>query len=249
MTSKANTTLICPPQVLAFEKPASRCDLCSVLNYTVCGGLSAEELTQFGAATKPVYLAEGGRLLYEGDIDRLVFTVTSGCLKSYKQLADGRRQITGFYFPGDFIRLVQSDKYLADVEAVTDSGVCQMQRSDLNILSKDIPNIEHRLYDLTSDALAKLQGQIILLGRKNAKERVATFILMLSKRAFERGVVSNPVNLPMNREDIADFLGVTTETVSRTFSALRKLNIIGPDVDRTVKIIDRKELERIAEGP
>ena len=72
---------------------------------------------------------------------------------------------------------------------------------------------------------------------------------MLSKRAFERGVVSNPVNLPMNREDIADFLGVTTETVSRTFSALRKLNIIGPDVDRTVKIIDRKELERIAEGP
>ena len=105
------------------------------------------------------------------------------------------------------------------------------------------------MYYLTSDALAKLQGQIILLGRKNAKERVATFILMLSKRAFERGVVSNPVNLPMNREDIADFLGVTTETVSRTFSALRKLNIIGPDVDRTVKIIDRKELERIAEGP
>ena len=188
-------------------------------------------------------------MLYEGDIDRLVFTVTSGCLKSYKQLSDGRRQITGFYFPGDFIGLMQSDTYLADVEAVTDSGVCQMQRSDLNILSKDIPNIEHRLYDLTSGALAKLQGQIILLGRKNARERVTTFLLTLSKRAFERGVISNPVSLPMNREDIADFLGITTETVSRTFSALRKLNIIGPDVDRTVKILDRKELERIAEGP
>lgn len=248
MTSKANNPVICPPTVSAFNKAASRCDLCSVLNYTVCGGLSTEELAQFGAATKPVYLAEGGRLVYEGDIDRLVFTVTSGCLKSYKQLADGRRQITGFYFPGDFIGLGRSDTYLADVEAVTDSGVCQMQRSDLKILSGNIPNIEHRLYDLASDAFNKLQGQIVLLGRKNARERVATFILKLSTRAYERGAISNPVSLPMNREDIADFLGITTETVSRTFSALRKQNIIGPDIDRAVKILDRDGLERIAEG-
>lgn len=248
MANNAENVLVCVPSAGAREKIPARCELCSVLNYTVCGGLTYDELAKFGAATKAVQLPEGARLIYDGDVDRLVFTITGGCLKSYKQLADGRRQITGFFFPGDFIGLGQSDTYLADVEAVTDSTVCQMHRTDLNLLSKAIPNIEHRLYDLSSSALATLQGQIVLLGRKTAQERVATFLLMLSERASDRNAQANPVDVPMTRQDIADFLGLTTETVSRTFSTLRKLELIGADTDGAVQLLDRDGLSRIADG-
>lgn len=192
-------------------------------------------------------MPKGARLIYDGDIDRLIFTVTGGCLKSYKQLADGRRQITGFYFPGDFIGLTQSDTYLADVEAVKDSSVCQMHRTDLALLSKAIPNVDRRLYDLSSSALSSMQGQIVLLGRKTAQERVATFLLMLSERASERGGVTNPVDVPMTRQDIADFLGLTIETVSRTYSTLRKLDLIGADSEGSIELLDRDGLGRVAD--
>lgn len=248
MANRATNLLTCIPGVGARNKDASRCDLCTVINYSVCSALTPDELARFGASSKAIYLPEGGILVRDGDVEDFVFSVTSGCLKSFKQLPDGRRQVTGFYFPGDFVGLAGSDVYLADIEAVSDAGLCRMERKSLNALSREIPNLERRLHELASEALAELQGQIVLLGRKTAQERVATFLLMLSKRSFEREVTANPVNIPMIREDIADFLGLTTETVSRTFSTLRKLRLIGPDVDKTVELLDRNGLQRVAEG-
>lgn len=248
MANRATNLLTCIPGGGARNKDASRCDLCTVINYSVCSALTPDELARFGASSKAIYLPEGGILVRDGDVEDFVFSVTSGCLKSFKQLPDGRRQVTGFYFPGDFVGLAGSDVYLADIEAVSDAGLCRMERKSLNALSREIPNLERRLHELASEALAELQGQIVLLGRKTAQERVATFLLMLSKRSFEREVTANPVSIPMIREDIADFLGLTTETVSRTFSTLRKLELIGPNVDKTVELLDRNGLQRVAEG-
>lgn len=202
---------------------------------------------QFSTLTRSVQVPEGSNLVHEGDDDTLIFTVTTGCFKSYKQLADGRRQITGFYFPGDFIGLSQREHYLVDVEAVTQSSVCQMRRSDLKLLSRQMPKIEHRLYDLTSDALAELQGQVLLLGRKTAQERLATFIMMLSDRAGEDGESADTVRVPMTRQDIADFLGLTIETVSRTFSALRKKGVIGTETKGEIDILDNDALARLSD--
>jgi len=248
MPNKTTNLLTCASDVGARNKDASRCDFCRVINYSVCGALAPDELARFGASSHEIFLSEGDILVRDGDIEDYVFSVTSGCLKSFKQLPDGRRQVTGFYFPGDFLGLTDTDVYLADIEAISESGLCRMERKTLNSLTNEIPNLDRRLHELTSEALAELQGQIVLLGRKTAREKVATFLLMLSKRAFERGVTANPVSVPMIREDIADFLGLTTETVSRTFSTLRKLNLIGVDVDKTVELIDRDGLQRIAEG-
>jgi len=248
MANRATNLLTCIPGDGTRNKDASRSDFCTVINYSVCGALSLDELVRFGASSKTIYLPEGRVLVRDGDVEDFIFSVTNGCLKSFKQLPDGRRQVTGFYFPCDFIGLADSDVYLADIEAVSDAGLCCMERKSLNALSRDIPNLERRLHELAPKALAELQGQIVLLGRKTAQERVATFLRMLLKRSFERGVTANPVSIPMICEDIADFLGLTKETFSRTFSTLRKLKLIGPDVDKTVELLDRDGLQRVAEG-
>lgn len=248
MPNQNGSTLACLPDLAPDGKTPERCQVCAVLNYAVCGALSPGELTKFHEFIKHVEVSEGTTLAHDGDMDDSVFSLTSGCLKSYKQLPDGRRQVTGFYFPGDFIGLGSSMKYQADVEAVNDVTLCEMRRSDLERLQSQIPNLDQRLHEMTSSALAKVQGQLVMLGRKSARERLATFLLMLSKRAYQRGVTANPVDVPMNREDIADFLGLTTETVSRTFSMLRKLELIGPDADRKIEILDRAGLERVADG-
>ena len=101
---------------------------------------------------------------------------------------------------------------------------------------------------MASEALAELQGQLLLLGRKTAHERVATFLTMLSRRAEERGLPGNPIDVPMSRDDIGDFLGLTTETASRTFSRLRKDGLIGGDKDRRIEILDEEGLSDIADG-
>ena len=193
-------------------------------------------------------LRPGQTLVDEGSDETHVFSVVSGCLKCYKLMPDGRRQVTGFLFAGDFLGLTKSSTYTASVEAIDDVKLCRMARRKLIDLSSDIPNLDHRLHEMTSEALADVQDQLLMLGRKTAQERVATFLLTLSRRARQRCMPANPVDLPMSRDDIGDFLGLTTETVSRTFSRLRKDGIIGPDKDRKVEILRADELAEIAEG-
>lgn len=224
------------------------CESCAVRGIAVCGALEREELDRFGAQMSNVRLQPGGTLICEGDQEKFVFSVLSGCLKCYKLMADGRRQITGFLFPGDFLGLGKSDEYAFSVESIGDSGLCRMERQRLKSLSSEIPNLEYRLHDLAAEALTDLQDHILLLGRKTAHERVASFLLNLSKRAKMRGDIDNPVEVPMGRDDIGDFLGLTTETVSRTFSRLRKSGVIGSDRDRRIMILDMDALIDIAEG-
>jgi len=233
------------PKDNAKENP---CAACQVREHAVCGALMPAELERFGSAMKQVDLQPGDHLVDEGEPEKHVFSVTSGCLKCYKLLPDGRRQIVGFLFPGDFLGLARSAANPSSVEAVTQATLCRMERRDIESLAGSISNLERRLHEMASEALAEVQGQLLLLGRKTAHERVATFILLLSRRAGERGAPTNPVDVPMSRDDIGDFLGLTTETVSRTFSRLRKNGLIGGDRDRKIEILDEGGLSQIAEG-
>ncbi|MGJ3258159.1 MAG: Crp/Fnr family transcriptional regulator [Rhodospirillales bacterium] len=224
------------------------CAACQIREHAVCGALTFPELSKFGGAMKNISLDAGDHLVDEGEVEQHVFSVTSGCLKSYKLLPDGRRQIVGFVFPGDFLGLAKSEQYPSSVEAVTAASLCRMERRELKKMEDSIPNLDRRLHDMASEALAEVQGQLLLLGRKTAQERVATFLLMLSRRAAERGMAANPIDVPMSRDDIGDFLGLTTETVSRTFSRLRKDGLIGGDKDRKIQILDNEGLSDIADG-
>ena len=184
----------------------------------------------------------------EGEPAKNVYNLTFGCMKLYKLLPDGRRQVTGFLFPGDFVGLVDSEEYIYSAEAVSGSTLCRFDKNKLEQLMNEHIHLEKRLFGLARHELAEAQEQILLLGRKTAKERIASFILMLSKRAERRGDKDNPVELPMSRNDIGDYLGLTTETVSRTLTRLRKSGVISLDTDRSVMINELDTLTDLAEG-
>jgi len=227
---------------------ASPCAACPVRELSICSALAPEELNSLTAILTNVELAPGDPLIDEGEPADNVFNITQGTLKVYKLLPDGRRQITGFLFPGDFLGLVRSDVYVCSAEAVTEVSLCRFSRKKLDTVVAEYPKLETRLLQMTRTELAEVQDQILLLGRKTAKERVATFLLTLARRAEARGDEVNPVGVPMSRDDIGDFLGLTTETVSRTFTRLKQSGLIAQEPDRRVLIRDQAAMEDIAGG-
>lgn len=248
MSNAQQNKIILKPALPSKNAADNPCAACEVRTHAVCGAMTPAELERYSNVKKNIILQAGDHLVDEGEPEIFVFSVTTGCLKYFMLLPDGRRQIIGFLFPGDFLGLARSANYTSSVEAITDATLCRMERRELDKLIKTMPNLDKRLHDLASEALADVQGQLLLLGCKTAYERVATFILLLAKRANERGNESNPVDIPMSRDDIADYLGLTTETVSRTFSRLRKDGLIGSDKNRKIEILDIPGLSEIAEG-
>lgn len=173
-----------------------------------------------------------------------VFTVTAGVVKIFKALPDGRRMVTGFLFPGDFLGLVNNNAYAYSAETLTVSEFCRFPRHQLEALLAELPRLEQRLLWMASHEIAAAQDQMVLLGRKSARERVASFLVMLSKiTAHSAG---GAVALPMSRADIADYLGLTVETVSRKLAQLRTQRVIEVLNDRHIRVSNFPALYRAA---
>ena len=163
-------------------------------------------------------------------------------------LPDGRRQITGFLWPGDFFGLAFDQSYSYTAEAVDGIELCRFPRAKIEALFREFPKLEHRLLSMAGNELIAAQDHMMVLGRKTAEERIATFLILLSRRSERAGQDGNPIDLPMNRADIADHLGLTVETVSRTFTQLRKNKLIDLPDPRHVTIMDRPRLEAVSAG-
>ncbi len=232
----------------ARASAAHRCKVCDIRHKAFCGVLNEAALMRLAAISTECRFKAPQSIVYEGDPAEYVFNVCHGVVRLTKMLADGRRQITGFLFPGDFIGLSYTDEYSFCVEAVTEVELCRFPRQGLMQLTRDTPNIERKLLDMAADDLSSAQDQILLLGRKTARERVASFLLMLSRKAERRGDKANPVDLPMSRADIADYLGLTIETVSRTLTRLVKEGLIDLSTAHTARILNRDLLEGAQSG-
>jgi len=150
-----------------------------------------------------------------------LYKVLSGTVRTYKILSDGRRQVGGFYLPGDIFGLEFADEHTLSAEAISDAKVLVIKRSALTALAARDPSIAQQLFALTGRELHRVQDRTLLL-IKNARERVASFLLEMAGRASE----NNTIELPMSRQDIADYLGLTIETVSRTLTALETASAI-----------------------
>lgn len=236
------------PAVPRERTGESPCAACTVRGMTICAPLDNQELAQVSALMTSVELAAGEPLFDEGEEAGNVYNVTSGTLKVYKLLPDGRRQVTGFLFAGDFLGLAKQETYAFSAEAVSPCLLCRFSRQKLEDLMQRMPKIEQRLLNIASNELVAAQEQMLLLGRKTAREKIASFLLMLSKRARQRGQPDDPVSVPMSRTDIGDYLGLTTETVSRTFTQLKQDGIIQLLPNHQVKLARHEELEEIAGG-
>ena len=224
------------------------CTACQVRDQTICGALRAHELERLNEIVTEVHLHQGQVLFHQEDPADSLFNVTSGHIRVLKLLPDGRRQIVGFMYPGDFLGVAFISEYVYTAEAIDDVVLCRFPRQKLEAFIEEVPELEKRLLEIASNELLAAQDLMLLLGRKSAIEKLASFLVRMAWRtkAKVEGLVE--LHLPMNRHDIADYLGLSTETVSRTFTELTKRAAIElPSADRVV-IRDIDTLEQITEG-
>jgi len=183
-------------------------------------------------------------LFHEGDAAEHYFKVITGAVRSCKLLANGRRHVGDFYLPGDFIGLDAIDTYVFTAEVITDTVVVRYSRRSVDALAWQEPKVGRRLLQLACKSLSAAQQQMLLLSRKTAEERIATFLLDMADRNGARDRLA----LPMTRTDIGDHLGLTMETVSRALAQLRKDGVIELKTSHDLAIRDRDALECLAEA-
>ena len=185
---------------------------------------------------------------FEGDAVKHLFEVSEGVLKLYKLTRDGRRQITGFRYPGQMLGLQVQDGYVHTAETITEAKLIRYSRSDLERLTKEVLGLAQWLLGLATLELVAAQNQMLLLGRKTASERLASFFWRLLEESENGDDDERTVFLPMARADIADYLGLTSETVSRMLSRFKVEGIIQLRRNGYVKIRDVDRLRELAEG-
>lgn len=229
------------------------CDECAVRDHALCATLETEERTQFIRLGRQMTVRRGHTLMWEGDESMLVANVVEGALMLSTSMSDGREQIVGVVYPSDFIGRPFGSESPHNVTALTDSKVCVFSRSVFDGFAREHPGLEHRLLRRTLDELDRARKWMLLLGRKSAREKIATFLLDISRRlAYSAADDDRPpldrFALPLDRQQIANVLGLTIETVSRQLSELKRMNVLALPDRRSVEILDRPRLEEMAEA-
>jgi CRP-like cAMP-binding protein len=190
-------------------------------------------------ATMP--FARNVEIYGEGEPADYLYKVVSGAVRTHKLLSDGRRQIGGFYLPGDVFGLELDGEHRLTAEAICDSKIIVIKRSAVVALAARQSDVAHELWATTARELASVQNLMLTLGRKTAQERVAAFLLEMAGRSHG----ANEVELPMSRQDIADYLGLTIETVSRTITQLENTSAIELPSSRRIVLRNRSALNQL----
>lgn len=190
-------------------------------------------------------LAAGQSLFFEGDAAKHLFEVVEGSLRIFKIISDGRRVITGFLHAGDIIGVSLKDRYLYSAETVTDTRIRRISRKSFDAEVANSPDLRPEVFARLCDEMAAAQEQMVLLSRKNAEERVCSFLRKELLRVCEERA-DLVIELPMTRLDIADYLGLTIETVSRTMTKLNNKGIVAPAGRHSIRILKRSALTQLA---
>jgi CRP/FNR family transcriptional regulator len=223
--------------------PEFPCKTCEVRDKAICAALDNEELREMNAIATSVRLHANQTAFYEGDEDTFLFNVVEGAVRLSRMLPDGRRQITGFLFPGDLLGLSVEGVYAYTADAITDTSLCRFDRARLTELAERFPKLEHQLLSLASNELVQAQDHLMILGQKKAAERVATVLLRLAERIGQQADGGRVLDLPMTREDLADYTGLTIETVSRKITLLRQKGAIEMPGERRIFIPETGALD------
>jgi CRP/FNR family nitrogen fixation transcriptional regulator len=193
-----------------------------------------------------VRFARNETIFSDGDEASACYKVISGAVRLCKHLADGRRQIADFLLAGDLFGFMQFGHYKFTAEAIGDVVLMCYPQRHVARLSSSMPNLRGRLFVLLSQRLLGVQDHLVMLGRQTAKERIATFLLHIAERSdAEEGLA---FDLPMSRQDIADYLGLTIETVCRMLSELKRKKIIAIPSTSQIVINDIDALKALIEG-
>jgi CRP/FNR family transcriptional regulator, nitrogen fixation regulation protein len=188
----------------------------------------------------PMRFARNAEVYGEDEPAEYFYQVISGAVRTYRMLDDGRRQVLAFYLPGDIFGVEAGDMHLSSAEAIAESHVLVAKRSAVMARAEHERDLSKQLWTLTVRELQRVHEHSLVL-IKNAEERVAGFLLEMAGR----GSSSTSIELPMSRQDIADYLGLTIETVSRTFTQFVQSGVIALETSRRIQFRNRAALNRL----
>jgi CRP/FNR family transcriptional regulator len=217
--------------------------------------MSDEQRIGLSGASRQKFFNEGASIVGEDEREDFCAIVICGVAKLSRTFSNGRRQVVGLLFPSDIVgRPFGTSPY--QVDAATDILLCLIDKNRFEHLIRDNPRIEHGFSEHTLDELDAAREWMLVLGRMTAAEKVASFLLMVARRAEPVGhgtpgeASGRRVALPLDRSGVADYLGLRIETVSRQFTNLRQQSIIDTEeAGRVVRILDLPALERVAREP
>jgi CRP/FNR family transcriptional regulator len=212
--------------LVALDPKGQTCLDCSVRQFSVCAALDRDEVRAFGHLGRHIHFASGETVFAQEDMTAAFYNLLKGVMRLYKLLPDGRRQIVGFALPGDFLGMVAASRHGFSADAVGAVTVCRFSRASFGRFAEDKPHMLRRINELTIRELNRARDHMVLLGRRAAEEKVAGFLIGWRDRLGQLNGASAIVPLPMSRLDIADYLGLTIETVSRTFTKLERDGVL-----------------------
>jgi CRP/FNR family transcriptional regulator, anaerobic regulatory protein len=223
------------------------CAYCAVRRVSFCGMVPNEVMAQLSSRSRPLTLDRRKTLFHQGDETHNVYVVTSGSLRLYQMLADGRRQVIGFAVPGDLLGFPLADRNDYSADALDSVYLCQFSRQDFTQFISQHANLMSALLSVTYDELRRAREQMALLTQKNAERKMAQFLLGFRARQnrIEGETAILPVRIP--QADIGDFLGLTIETVNRMLARfMREKTILVTDTG--IELLDLPRLRVLAEG-
>lgn len=222
------------------------CSSCPIRHRAVCARCDEDELGRLNAIKFYKSYAAGQTIAMRGDALDVVASVVAGTATLDRVIEDGRTQMVGLLLPSDFIGRPGRETLQYDVTAVSDVTLCCFKRKPFEALLTEVPHLQQRLLEMALDELDAARDWMLLLGRKTAREKIASLLMLIAKRTVHPdGKVmgdTSRLDLPISRETMANFLGLTIETVSRQFTGLRKDGVIELDGNRIVRIPDLEAL-------
>jgi CRP/FNR family transcriptional regulator, anaerobic regulatory protein len=232
-----------------IAKPTIRCETCTVRRCAICARLTRAEIDALALIAHQKTVSPRQFLLKDQEQPAYFANIISGVVKLTKTLTDGREQIVGLQFATDFLGRPYRSTSSYNIEAVTEVHLCAYERRQFERLLVEFPGLQGRLFEHTLDELDAAREWMLLLGRKSAEERVASFLLMVAHRINAAGFDGQTARFdcPITRDEIADFLGLRIETVSRQLSRFRARKIIAVEGMRTIIVLDKYRLEQASE--
>ena len=226
---------------------ASRCAECIVRDSALCTSMSDDELSALSDIGRRRVIPAGQVVSWAGEASSICANVVDGALKVTASTADGREQIVGLLFPGDFVGQPFEDEGSLTVTTLTPTDLCMYPRTGFERVVDGHPRMERLLLERTLASLNEARARMLALARRNAQERVAGFLLDLADHTGTPQESGLHVHIPISRGDMADFLGLTIETVSRQLTRLKTAGVIGfARGERDCTVRDARRLEAIA---
>lgn len=233
-------------EATATQKIKIDCTYCPVRHRAVCARCVGDEIDRLNEIKYYKSFEAGQSVAFQGEKNDFVASVVSGVATLTSALEDGRTQVVGLLLPSDFMGRPGRETIAHDIVATTDLTLCCFQKHPFETLLEELPHLNQRLLEMSLDELDAAREWMVLLGRKTAREKVASFVLMVLRRSENPEAKSlggdNRIELPLSREVVANFLGLTIETVSRQMTALRKDGVIDLEGARTILINDSAKL-------